>query len=87
MINFDIPKKVKSYIHRVGRTSRAGQSGTALSLVSPSEKEVFTTIAEFRKEQGCEILPYSFKLSSINAFKYRADDVLKSGWFSKDSQL
>ena len=37
VINFDLPKTVASYTHRIGRTARAGTSGTALSFVTLSD--------------------------------------------------
>ena len=37
MINFDVPNVPEDYIHRVGRTARAGQTGEALTFVSPEE--------------------------------------------------
>ena len=37
VINFDIPDIVEDYIHRVGRTARAGKSGTAINLVTPDD--------------------------------------------------
>ncbi|KAL6504245.1 DEAD-box ATP-dependent RNA helicase 10 [Orobanche gracilis] len=39
VINYDIPKNPKDYIHRVGRTAPAGRSGVAISLVNQSELE------------------------------------------------
>jgi ATP-dependent RNA helicase RhlE len=37
VINFDLPMVAEDYVHRIGRTGRAGASGEALSLVSPEE--------------------------------------------------
>ena len=34
VLNFDVPKNPKDYVHRVGRTARAGRGGTALTVVS-----------------------------------------------------
>lgn len=37
VINFDMPRTVEDYIHRIGRTGRAGESGVAVSFVGPKE--------------------------------------------------
>ena len=39
VINFDLPTVPEDYVHRIGRTARAGKSGTAFSLVSPEEMD------------------------------------------------
>ncbi|KAI0242046.1 ATP-dependent RNA helicase dbp6 [Massospora cicadina] len=41
VINYDTPHHIKQYIHRVGRTARAGQSGRAITLLTPSEVTPF----------------------------------------------
>lgn len=40
VVNFDMPQNSKDYIHRVGRTARAGKSGRALTLVTQYDIEV-----------------------------------------------
>lgn len=37
MVNFDLPQDPESYVHRIGRTGRAGREGTAWSFVTPRE--------------------------------------------------
>lgn len=38
VINYDLPDSVENYVHRIGRTGRAGKEGTALSIVHPLER-------------------------------------------------
>ena len=37
VINFELPEEAETYVHRIGRTGRAGKSGTAMSFCSPEE--------------------------------------------------
>ncbi|MBN1304794.1 MAG: DEAD/DEAH box helicase [Anaerolineales bacterium] len=46
VFQYEIPEDAESYIHRAGRTSRAGASGVAISLVSGNEKALFDRIAK-----------------------------------------
>ncbi|KAJ9058740.1 ATP-dependent RNA helicase dbp6, variant 2 [Entomophthora muscae] len=41
VINYDTPRFIKQYIHRVGRTARAGKAGRAITLLSPNEVAFF----------------------------------------------
>jgi ATP-dependent RNA helicase DeaD len=49
VINFDVPADPKSYIHRIGRTGRAGASGKAIMLVSPLEIPLFKEIEKIHR--------------------------------------
>jgi ATP-dependent RNA helicase RhlE len=44
VVNFDLPLVAEDYVHRVGRTGRAGHNGRAVSLVSPPESELLRGI-------------------------------------------
>jgi len=47
VINFDMPVEKESYVHRTGRTARAGKSGIAISFVTPSEGEVLENVQDY----------------------------------------
>jgi len=38
VINFGLPQDIESYVHRIGRTGRAGMKGIAITLIEPSER-------------------------------------------------
>ncbi len=44
VVNFDIPNVPEAYVHRIGRTARAGRSGIAISLCDPSERQLLKDI-------------------------------------------
>ncbi len=47
VINYDVPRNEEDYIHRIGRTARAGKGGEALTLVSARDRESFRRIEKF----------------------------------------
>jgi ATP-dependent RNA helicase RhlE len=49
VINFDLPLNAEDYVHRIGRTGRAGASGDALSLCSPNERKQLADIESLMK--------------------------------------
>ncbi len=52
VINYEIPSAAEDYVHRIGRTGRAGAFGNAISLVSPDEEKY---LAEIEKLIKCQI--------------------------------
>ena len=51
VINFDLPTEPESYVHRIGRTGRAGQKGVAFSFCDPSEKPLLKAIERQLQER------------------------------------
>jgi ATP-dependent RNA helicase SrmB len=51
VINFDMPRKVDIYIHRIGRTGRAGLKGTAISLAEAHDMSVIAKIERYQDER------------------------------------
>ena len=47
IINYDIPLEKESYVHRIGRTARAGNSGKAITLVCPEEYKYLNQIENY----------------------------------------
>jgi len=50
VINYELPRSPKDYIHRIGRTGRAENPGNAISLISPEEKHHFKIIQKKMKK-------------------------------------
>ena len=79
VINFDFPTTADKYIHRIGRTARGTNSGTALSFVSSKEENYLQQLEEKLSKNGEIVLKsYQFKMSEIDTFRYRVNGVMKS---------
>ena len=50
VVNFDLPNEPETYVHRIGRTARAGAAGTAISLVSADEVAYLRTIEKLIRQ-------------------------------------
>ncbi len=51
VFNYDIPNDPEAYVHRIGRTARAGKKGIAISLVTPGEKRHLNRIEGYARQQ------------------------------------
>jgi ATP-dependent RNA helicase DeaD len=51
VINYDLPDNAETYIHRIGRTGRAGKEGTAISLVQPIDRRMLSQIERRVRQQ------------------------------------
>ncbi|PTN12724.1 DEAD/DEAH box helicase [Nitrosomonas aestuarii] len=61
VINFELPNNPEDYIHRIGRTGRAGAKGYAISLVSPEENKLLVGIEK--------LLQKKIKIEKIDTFE------------------
>lgn len=83
VINFEMPRSVTGYVHRIGRTGRAYSSGTSISLVSTDEMDTFEEVRSFvgdNENNGSNSIT-EFPLltkSAVESLRYRAEDVAKS---------
>ena len=55
--NYDIPQDPDSYVHRIGRTGRAGHKGVSVTFVTPNEIEYLHTIEDLTKKRMLPMKP------------------------------
>lgn len=55
VVNFDIPTDTESYVHRIGRTGRAGRTGDAISFVTPRERWLVKAIEKATRQEVTEM--------------------------------
>jgi len=71
VINYDVPGAPEDYVHRVGRTGRAGSSGEAISIVAPVDESAMRAIERQTGQTIKRIVPAGFArpASAISAVK------------------
>jgi superfamily II DNA/RNA helicase len=75
VFNFDVPFNAEDYVHRIGRTGRAGASGLAVTLVSPSDMRLVSDIEKLIKNKlQVEVFPLEEDRSRDNASEGRRDE-------------
>ncbi|MBM3714279.1 MULTISPECIES: DEAD/DEAH box helicase [Microbacterium] len=75
VVNYDLPIDTESYVHRIGRTGRAGRTGDAISFVTPRERRMLTAIEKATRQPLTEMsLP---SVDDVNATRLtRFDDAI-----------
>ena len=82
VINYDIPYDAEAYIHRIGRTGRAGRKGEAILFVAPREKRMLASIEKATRQKiEAMTLPSTEMVNSqrISRFKQTITDTLAGG--------
>ncbi|XP_016130476.1 probable ATP-dependent RNA helicase DDX52 [Sinocyclocheilus grahami] len=67
VINYDFPTTAVEYIHRIGRTGRAGNKGKAITFFTEDDKPLLRSIATVIKKAGCPVPDYMIGLKKIKS--------------------
>ena len=78
VLNFDLPQDSKTYIHRVGRTARAGKSGTALNFVTQYDVELFLRIEHFLGKKLDEYLKHDDVIQEVLVLSERVSEAQRA---------
>lgn len=90
VVNYDIPYDTESYVHRIGRTGRAGRTGDAILFIAPRERKLLANIERATKQKVEEMdLPSTEIINNkrINRFKQKITDTLAAEELSFFQQL
>ncbi len=69
VINYDLPKDPNDYIHRIGRTARAGESGQVINILTNFDKNTMIKIKKYNKD---------FTISNMEVDDFKEIDISKS---------
>lgn len=90
VLNYDIPYDTESYVHRIGRTGRAGRTGDAILFIAPRERKLLINIERATKQKVEQMdLPSTEIINNkrINRFKQNITDTLAAHELSFFTQL
>ncbi len=82
VVNFDVPSSAEAYVHRIGRTGRAGREGVAISLVEPRGHRLLRNIEQATKQKiaiATVPSPMDVKARRLDMTKGAVREVLASG--------
>jgi len=74
VINFDVPHSPEDYVHRCGRTGRAGLPGEAISLVAPQDMEAMAAVERLIKKRIERVLVPGFQPSGATVAAMMGDE-------------
>jgi ATP-dependent RNA helicase RhlE len=77
VINFDVPHSPEDYVHRIGRTGRAGLPGEAISLVAPQDMDAMAAIERLIKKRIERVLVPGFQPSGATVAALMGDEPRK----------
>ena len=70
VVSYDLPKHLKIYIHRIGRTARAGHVGRAVTLIAPDQIKTFEKLLETAGKESVKEIEPDREIEELNALNY-----------------
>jgi ATP-dependent RNA helicase RhlE len=65
VINYELPRSPKDYVHRIGRTGRAGSKGNAIAFVSPEDEHHFKIIQKKMGKRATQVDGNALNLQGV----------------------
>ena len=75
VINYEAPQSLEIYVHRVGRTARAGRSGVAITLAAEPDRKVVKAAVKTGKAQGAKIISRVIDAADADKWQQEIDDL------------
>ena len=75
VINYEAPQTHDIYLHRVGRTARAGKSGKSCTLAAEPDRKVVKSAVRAARSQGAKVSSRTLDATALDAFKQKLDDL------------
>jgi ATP-dependent RNA helicase DDX51/DBP6 len=70
VISYDVPKHLKIYIHRIGRTARAGHEGTSVTLIAPDQINFFDKLIKTANKKSVQEMKPEREIEELNALNF-----------------
>jgi len=78
VFNYDVPQEIEYYVHRIGRTGRAGKEGLSITLITPRQRNVLTVLERLTKASiAKKNLPTLAEIQAVR-FTHLTQDVMNS---------
>lgn len=75
VINYEAPQTVEIYVHRVGRTARAGRSGVSITLAAEPDRKVVKQAVRSGKAQGAKIISRIIDAADADKWQDQIDEM------------
>jgi superfamily II DNA/RNA helicase len=89
LLRYDTPDNIDSYVHRIGRTGRCGNKGTAISFLNDKNKPILKALVNLLDEEKVEIPPWLLQLQRkhVNPASCRSRPCSEYSEFSQFSEV